>query len=60
MRLLAVSCEMYNALLESWKGTYEWWKEHNPEAEQFPADRDRSRYDLPKMFTGVRKEDPRW
>ena len=37
--ILAVSCEMYNALLESWKGTYAWRREHNPGAEQFPADR---------------------
>ena len=58
--ILAISCEMYNALLESWKGTYAWWKEHNPGEEQFPADRNRSRYDLFKMFTQVRKEDPRW
>ena len=51
---------MYNALLESWRGTYAWWREHNPGTEQFPADRNRSRYDLFKMFTQVRADDPRW
>ncbi len=40
--------------------TYAWWREHNPEAGQFPADRNLSRYDLFKMFTLVRSEDPRW
>ncbi len=50
---------MYNALLESWKGSYAWWREHNPGVdEKFP--RDMSRYDLFKMFTQVRAEDPRW
>ena len=28
--ILAVSCEMYTAMLESWKGSYAWWGEHNP------------------------------
>ena len=51
---------MYNACLESWKGTYAWWKEHNPADREFPSDRNRSRYDLFKMFTQVREEDPRW
>ena len=37
--ILANSCEMYNALLESWKGTYAWWREHNPGAGQFPRAR---------------------
>ena len=40
--------------------TYAWWREHNPEAGQFPADRNLSRYHLFKMFTLVRNEDPRW
>ena len=25
-QLFSMSAEMYNACLESWKGTYEWWK----------------------------------
>ena len=59
--ILGWSAEMYNALLESWKGTYAWWKEHNPaEDGTFPRDRDMSRYDLFKMFTQVRAEDARW
>ena len=54
--ILDVSCEMCNALLESWKGTYVWWGgEHNPGAHQFPADRNFSRYYLFKMFIQVRK-----
>ena len=55
--VLAISCEMYKALFESCKDTYAWWKEHNPGAEQLPSDRTRSRYDLFKLFTQVRKED---
>ena len=58
--ILGWSAEMYNALLESWRGTYAWWREHNPGTEQFPSDRNHSRYDLFKMFTQVRAEDPRW
>ncbi len=57
--ILGWSCEMYNACLESWKGTHAWWREHNPGVdEKFP--RDMSRYDLFKMFTRVRAEDVRW
>ena len=57
--ILGWSCEMYNACVESWKGSYAWWKEHNPGEDQtFP--RDMSRYDLFKMFTQVRGEDDRW
>ena len=59
--ILGWSAEMYNALLESWKGTYAWWREHNPGVdEKFPPERNRSRYDLFKVFTQVRAEDPRW
>ena len=59
--ILGWSAEMYNALLESWKGTYAWWREHNPaDAQTFPSDRNHSRYDLFKMFTQVRGEDARW
>ena len=59
--ILGWSREMYNALLDSWKGTYAWWREHNPGDDQkFPKDRQRSLYDLFKDFTQVRAEDPRW
>ncbi|MCE2529105.1 MAG: transposase [Acidimicrobiia bacterium] len=52
---------MYNALLESWKGTYARWREHNPGDDRgFPPELNRSRYDLFKMFTQVRGEDVRW
>ncbi len=59
--ILGWSAEMYNACLESWKGSYAWWREHNPGVDaKFPRDRDMSRYDLFKMFTQVRAEDARW
>ena len=59
--ILGWSAEMYNALLESWKGGYAWWREHNPgDARRFPPELRRSRYDLFKMFTQVRREDVRW
>ena len=47
--------ELYNAVLESWKGTYAWWKEHNPDVEKFPEELSQSHYDRLKMFTGVRQ-----
>ncbi len=60
-QLFGMSAELYNALLESRKGSYEWWKwHHNPELEKFPSERILSRYDLFKMFTQVRGEDDRW
>ena len=53
--------EMYNACLDSWRGTYKWWVErHNPEIEKFPKDRNYSKYDLFKMLNGVRKDHPEW
>ncbi len=53
--------ELYNAALESWKGTYAWWREHHPgEAEKFPPERRRSKYDLMGEFTGVRSDLPEW
>ena len=45
--------ELYNAVLESWRGTYAWWREHNPGAEKFPAERLQSHYDRMKMFKCV-------
>ena len=52
---------MYNAVLESWRGTYRWWREHNPgDGQQLPARLNYSRYTLFKTFTQVRTEDPRW
>ncbi len=59
--ILGWSAEMYNACLESWKGSYAWWREHNPaEDAKFPPELNMSRYDLFKMFTRVRGEDDRW
>ena len=59
--VLGWSAELYNALLESWKGTYAWWREHNPAvAATFPRELNLSRYDLFKMFTQLRAEDSRW
>ena len=60
-RLLVVfgmCAEMYNALLESWKGTRQWWLEHhNPDLEKQPSV---SKYDLYKLLTGVRKDRGDW
>ena len=53
--------ELYNAALESWRGTYLWWREHHPgENERFPPELRRSKYDLMKEFTGVRSDLPEW
>ena len=52
--------ELYNAVLESWKGTYAWWREHNPETEKFPRELNQSLYDRMKMFTDVRRDHPEW
>ena len=52
--------EFYNAVLESWRGTYAWWREHNPGAEKFPEKLSQSHYDRLKMFTGVRADHPEW
>ncbi|MCE2527613.1 MAG: transposase [Actinomycetia bacterium] len=56
-----MSAELYNACLESWRGTYRWWREHHPGPdERFPRDLQMSRYDLMKEFTGVRKDRLEW
>ncbi len=52
-------CELYNAALESWRGTYLWWREHHP-GEPLPAELRVSKYDLMKEFTGVRSDIPEW
>ena len=52
--------ELYNAVLESWRGTYGWWREHNPGAGKFPAERSQSHYDRMKMLTQVRSDHPEW
>ena len=52
---------LYNAALESWRGTYAWWREHHPgEDDKFPSKLRRSKYDLMKEFTGVRSDLPEW
>ena len=60
-RLLVVfgmCAEMYNALLESWKGTRQWWLEHhNPDLEKQPSV---SKYELYKLLTGVRADRGDW
>ncbi len=56
-----MSAELYNAALESWRGTYAWWKERHPgEDDKFPSELRRSKYDLMKEFTGVRSDIPEW
>ena len=53
--------EMYNACLESWRGTYSWWKEHHdPLTEKFPSELNQSKYDLMRQFTGIREEIAEW
>ena len=52
-------CVFYNAALESWRGTYLWWREHHP-SESLPSEFRRSKYDLMKEFTGVRSDLPEW
>ena len=45
-RIFRMCAELYNANLESWRGTYLWWKEHhNPEVEKFPSDWNLSLHD---------------
>ena len=52
---------MYNACLESWRGTYSWWKEHHdPQTEKFPSELPQSKYDLMTQFTGVREDIAEW
>ena len=41
--IFAQCCELYNACLESWKGTYLWWKEHHPD-EPLPPELNQSHY----------------
>ena len=56
-----MSAELYNAALESWRGTYAWWRERHPgEDDKFPSELRRSKYDLMKEFTGVRSDIPEW
>ena len=57
--IFAQCCELYNACLESWKGTYRWWKEHHPD-EPLPPELNQSHYDHMQMFTDVRKDLPEW
>lgn len=59
--IMGMCSEMYNAVLESWRGTYAWWREHRgSEDEKFPAERSQSHYDRVKMFTEVRRDHPEW
>ncbi len=53
-QVFGMFAELYNANLESWKGTYAWWKEHhNPDVESFPSEWNLSLFDRMMMFTGV-------
>ena len=59
--IFRMSAELYNACLESWRGTYRWWREHHPDTgERFPSVLNQSHYDRLKMFTGVRADCPEW
>ena len=58
IEVFGMCAEMYNALLESWKGSRCWWLEHhNPDLEKQPSV---SKYDLYKLFTGVREDRADW
>ena len=59
--IFGMCAELYNAALESWRGTYAWWREHHPDpGERFPRELTHSKYDLMKQFTGVRSDFPEW
>ena len=60
-QIFGMCAELYNANLESWKGTYRWWKDHhNPEVEKFPSEWNLSLFDRTMMLTGVRADHPEW
>ena len=49
---------MYNALVESWRGSYGWWcEDNNRETDRYLSP---SRYDLFGMLTGVRADLSEW
>ena len=50
-------CEFHNACLESWRGTYLWWREHHPE-DPLPRELSQTYIDRAKMFTDVRADLP--
>ena len=50
-----VCAELYNALLESWRGSYKWWLRVQHRGVPKPS---ASRFDLLKMLTGLRAERP--
>ena len=53
--------QMYNACLESWRGTCAWRKEHhNPLTEKFPSKLNQSKYHLMRQFTGVHEDIAEW
>ena len=52
-------CELCNACLESWRGTYLWWREHHP-SEPLPRELSQSHIDRMRMFTDVRGDLPEW
>ena len=57
--IFGMSAELHNASLESWKGTYQWWKQHhNPETGKLPSEWNQSLHDRMRMFTDVRGDDP--
>lgn len=58
-QVFGMCSELYNAALESWKGTYQWWREHHPD-EPLPRELSQSLYDRLKMFTNVRSDHPEW
>ena len=60
-QVFGMLAELYNAMLESWKGAHRWWKEHRRSGiDTFPYDRNLSRQDRMKELTLLRKELPEW
>lgn len=65
-QVCAMSAELYNAMLESWRGTYRWWREHHPKHSnkdkdpKFPARLQQSKNDLEAQFVQIRKDRPEW
>ena len=57
--VFSMCAELYNAALESWRGTYLRWREHRP-GEPLPPELGSSKYDLMKEFAGVRSDLPEW
>ena len=63
-QVFGMSAELYNACLDTWRGTYKWWREHHPKHpdrdEPFPTELQQSKNNLFVQFTRVREDRPEW